>query len=100
METIFDFDSEIQEIASNLKQVKGYLDCEKIIIHNIQKQLENGYDDKSIENYLGKLGEQIEQRIEVNQNAADCTNYRYVDGFINVLLKMPFWKSWIKTINM
>ncbi len=35
METIIDFDNEIQEIISNLKQVKGYLDCEKIIIHHI-----------------------------------------------------------------
>ena len=34
-----DFDSETIEITNKLKQVEGYLDCEKIIVHNIKNRL-------------------------------------------------------------
>jgi len=39
---VIDFDLEVTEITTNLKQVRGYFDCEKIIIHNIKKQLNKG----------------------------------------------------------
>lgn len=66
-----DFNTEILEITNDLKKDEGYLDCEKVIIHNLRKQLERGYDDKSILNYLGELRKQNESRIGVNQNAYD-----------------------------
>ena len=94
-----DFNTEILEIINDLKKVEGYLDCEKAIIHNLRKQLERGYDDKSILNYLGELRKQIESRIGVNQNAYDSA-MTDTAAFINILLKMSYWRSWMKTINM
>jgi hypothetical protein len=95
-----DFDAETIEITSKLKQVDGYLDCEKIIVHNIQKQLQNGNNDENIVLYLKKLSTWFETKIAANQTNADCTNYRYASGFVDTLLKMPYWKSWMKTIDM
>lgn len=94
-----DFDSETIEITNKLKQVEGYLDCEKIIIYNIKKQLDNGFDDEKIIMYLKKLSACFDKKIEANQDNADCTNYRYTAGFLNTLLKMPYWRSWMKTID-
>lgn len=95
-----DFDLETIEIANKLKQVEGYLDCEKIIIHNIKKQLDKGFDDEKIIVYLKKLSAFLYKKIESNQGSADCSNYRYAAGFVDTLLKMPYWKSWMKTIDM
>jgi hypothetical protein len=95
-----DFDSEITEIASKLKQVEGYLDCEKIIVHNIKKQFENGNTDENIVVYLKKVFVFLSNKIESNQGNANCPNYRYSAGFVNTLLKMPYWKSWMKTIDI
>lgn len=50
-----DFEQETIEITNNLKQVEGNLHCEKIIIHNIKKQLDNGFDEEEIMVYLKKL---------------------------------------------
>lgn len=91
-----DFDLEIIEITNKLKQVEGYLDCEIIIIHNIKKQLDNGFNDEKIIVYLKKLSAWFDKKIEFNQGNADCTNYRYAAGFTDALLKMPYWKRWMK----
>jgi len=94
-----DFDSEAIEITNKLKQVKGYLDCEKIIIRNVQKQLLNGSNDENVILYLRKLSAWFENEITLVQFNADCTNYRYAAGFIDTLLKMSYWKNWIRTID-
>jgi hypothetical protein len=94
-----DFDTEANEITNKLKQVKGYLDCEKIIIRNIQKQLLNGNNDENVILFLRKLSVWFENQITTVQLNADCTNYRYAAGFVDALLKMSYWKSWIKTID-
>ena len=94
-----DFHLETIEIANELKQMEGYLDCEKLINHNIKKQLDNGMDDEKIIVYLKKLSIYFEKKIEINQHNTDCTNYRYAAGFVYTLLKMPYWKSWMKTID-
>lgn len=95
-----DFDVETIEIANKLKLVEGYLDCEKIIIHNIKKQLDKGFDDEKIIVYLKKLSVFLSNKIESNQGNADCSNYRYAAAFVETLLKMPYWRSWMKTIDM
>ena len=95
-----DFNMETIEIDNNLKQVEGYLDCEKIIISNIKKQLDKDLDDEKIIAYLKKLSVFLSKRIESNQANADCRNYRYAAGFVDTLLKMPYWKSWMKTIDI
>jgi len=52
-----DFDLETIEIANKLKQVEGYLDCEKIIIHNIKKQLDKGIAEEKIMVYIVSLSD-------------------------------------------
>jgi len=95
-----DFDREIIEIVNNLNHSEGYLGCEKIIIHNIKKQLDVGFDDENIIDYHKKLSTWFYQKIETNQGNADCSNYRYAAGFVGTLLKMPYWRSWMKSIDM
>jgi len=95
-----DFDMETIEIDNKLKQVEGYLDSEKVIINNIKKQLEKGSDDEKIIDYLKKLSVFLCKKNESNQGNADCSNYRYAAGFVDTLLKMPYWKSWMKTIDI
>ena len=95
-----DFDYEVSEMTPDLQQAEGYLECEKIIVNNVRKHDTRGLDDKVITNYLEKLSTYFKDRIKTLQNTSDCTNYRYVEGFINTLIKMPYWRSWIKTIDM
>lgn len=95
-----DFDLETIEIANKLKQAEGYLDCEKIIIHNIKKQIDKSFDDEKIIVYLKKLSAFLSKKIESNQDNAECSNYRYVAAFVDTLLKMTYWRSWMKTIDM
>ena len=90
-----DFDVEIIEITSKLKQEKGYLDCDRIIIQNIKKQLNEGFDDEKILIYLKKLYGFFNKKIGANQSTADCSNYRYVCGFVETLLKIPYLRRWI-----
>jgi len=42
----------------------------------------------------------FDKKIETTQQNPDYTNYRYASGFVDTLLKMPYWKSWMKTIDM
>lgn len=95
----FDFDRETIEIDHKLKRAEGYLDCEKIIIHNIKKQLDNGLDDEKIIVYLKRLSAWVYEKIEANKGNVDGSNYRYAAGFVETLLKMPYWRSWMKSID-
>jgi hypothetical protein len=95
-----DPDYEISEMTPDLQQAGGYLECEKVIVNNVRKQIIKGFDDKTIVNYLEKLSAYFKDRIKTSQNTSVCTNYRYVEGFINTLIHMPYWRSWIKTIDM
>jgi len=95
-----DFDYEVSEMTPHLQQAEGYLECEKVIVNNVRNHVIKGFDDKVITNYLEKLSTYYKHRIKTSQNTSDCTNYRYVEGFINTLLKIPYWRSWIKTIDM
>ena len=94
-----DFDTETFEISNKLSQVEGYLDCEKIIVQSINKQLENGNKDENIILYLKKISTCLRRKIATNQLNLKCTNYRYAVGFIDTLLKIPYWKNWMKTIE-
>jgi len=88
------------ELSADLKKAEGYLACEKIMIQNIKSQAVNGSDDVSIEKYLETLSSHIEGLIAVHQGGSDCTNYMYAGGFLNILLRTPCWKNWVKTIEM
>jgi len=94
-----DFDGEMTEIAGKLKQVVGYLDCEKIIVNNIRKQLQNGNNDENIILYLKKLSACFDKTVETNKHDANCTNYRFASGFVDTLLRRPYWKSWMNTFE-
>jgi len=95
-----DFDYEISEMTPNLQRAEGYLECEKVIVNNVRKHVIRGLDDKVITNYLAKLSTYFKDRIKTLQHTGNCTNYRYVEGFINMLIKMPYWRIWIKTIGL
>jgi len=94
------FETELPELSMNLKKAEGYLACEKIIIENIKKHADNGCDDVNIKKYLEKLSTHIEHLIAANPGGVDCINYRYAGGFLNILLKTPCWKNWVKTIEI
>lgn len=94
-----DFESEIAEIASKLKPVEGYLNCEKIIVRNIQKQLLTGKNDEKIITYLKDLSAWFNKQMNARQHTDEYINYMYASGFIDTLLKMSYWKNWVKTID-
>lgn len=95
-----DIDCEKKLITEALKQVSGYQDCERIIIQRIRKQLENGADDSSMEDYLKSIASHLEISTAVGGDANVQMNYRYVIGFINTLLRTPSWRSWMQTIQV
>lgn len=95
-----DFEYEIREMTPTLKLAKGYLECERVIINNIRKHIRNGFDDASISEFLKKLLSYFLERIAATKQTNDCINYRYAKGFVNTLIVTPYWRSWIKNINI
>jgi hypothetical protein len=95
-----DFDTEAKVITDELKQAAGYLDCEKVILHHLKKQVTKGCSDATIEAYMKKLFNFFEARIKATQNRADCVNDRYASGFLNTLISTPYWHIWIKASNL
>ena len=82
---------------SKLKNADGYLDCEKVIIHNIKKHLFNGFSESVIEACLKKLLRYFQDLTGKNKDTVDCANYRYAAGFANTLMATPYWHTRIKT---
>jgi hypothetical protein len=93
------FETEMAELSNKLKKAAGYLACEKIILQHIKKHTDNDCDDINIEKHLKKVAAHIDGMITANQDRIDCTNYRYAGGFLNILLRTPRWKNWVKTIE-
>lgn len=50
-----DFENEASEIIGKLKLSDGYLECEKVVIENMKKQLATGYSIAVMEAYLINL---------------------------------------------
>ena len=94
-----DIEHENDLITESLKQVSGYLDCERITIRHIHKQVDNGLSDTSVVNYLKTTILHLENAIDAIEDANVQMNYRYVIGFINTLLRTPAWKSWMQSIQ-
>jgi hypothetical protein len=97
---IINIDPETKEIVSELKLADGYLDCEKIIIHNIKKQFKNGHSAQSVITYLKELLQYFEELIVKNKDTFDCSNYRYTVGFLDTLTRSKYWHSWITSTNL
>ncbi|AXY73871.1 hypothetical protein D3H65_07700 [Paraflavitalea soli] len=95
-----DMDHEISTVTESLRYVSGYLDCEKIIIRNIRKHLENGIDESNIENYLKALIGYLERSTETGEDANKQMNHRFVIGFIYTLLRTSSWRSWVQSIQI
>ena len=95
-----DIDHEKKLIREALKQVSGYMGCEKIIIQRIRMQVEKGADDSNIENYVKSIASDLETLTDTCGDANVQMNYRYVIGFINALLRAPSWKNWMQTIEV
>lgn len=94
------FENEINEISNHLKNVEGYLACEKIIVRNIEKHLHKGCDELKIEQYLKQSSTYMEDIIASKQGGIDYINFKYASGFINELLKTPKWNNWIKLYDL
>jgi hypothetical protein len=83
-----DFDTELDEISSRLKGVKGYMDCEIIILQHIKKQQDDGLDDEAIAVYLEKLSAWLHKKMRIGNAHPDYTNLMFAAGFVDYLLKM------------
>lgn len=95
-----DIDYENSLVTEALKQVSGYLDCEKIIIRHIRKHLESGLHETTIESYLKTVIVYLENATETTGDANVQMNYRFVIGFIYTLLRTPSWRSWVQSIQI
>lgn len=93
------FNTEAQYITEELKQVDGYMACESIIIRNILKHFENGFDEPGVEHYLKKLTLHLGYLIGTCKDNTASINFAFAVGFVNSLLKRPAWKNWVKTIE-
>ena len=94
-----DFEIEAKEITNELKLATDYLDCEKVVLHHLKKQVKKGLTDSAVEAFMKKLLGYFEARIKATQNRADCVNERYESGFLNTLISTPYWHIWIKASN-
>jgi hypothetical protein len=92
-----DVAAEIREIEQDLSMAEGYFACENIITTNIKKHIITGHDDEKITGYLVKLMAWLEQKANAHSPLIDGINYRYAAAYVSTLLKMPYWKTWIKT---
>jgi hypothetical protein len=95
---IIDVVTEIREITGHLKRVEGYLDCEKIVIGNIKKHLERGFDEVCIRFYLDRLAVAIEKQVAAGHDDPLHANYMYAAGFVNILIKTARWQTILTTI--
>lgn len=93
-----DIDYENSLLTAALKQVSGYLDCERIAIRHIRKHMENGLSDPFIEHYLKTIIFHLEDTIEAVEDANMQMNHRFVIGFIHTLLRTPSWKTWMMSL--
>jgi Ni,Fe-hydrogenase III component G len=98
--TTMDLAIEKEQLREALKHISGYVDCEKIIVRQIRKQVEKGFADAVIESNLKSLASHLEATIEACEDANVQMNYRYVIGFVNTLLRAPSWKNWMQTIEV
>lgn len=97
---IIDFETEMAEIIQNLNKAEGYLDCEKVVIFTIKKHIGRELADEHIIQFLERVADYFNNMIKDCQGNTDCTRYRFAGGFIDVLLKMPNWKSWLVTMDL
>ena len=97
--TPINFEKEVSELTNQLKSADGYLDCEKVIINNLKKQLKDGFEVSDIEVYLEKLPKYFDDSIAKNKTLPGI-NYKYANCFVNTLITAPYWHSWIKTIKV
>ena len=95
-----DMNYEQDFIMDALKNVSGYLDCEKIIVWQIRKHVTKGLDDPAIETYLKNIASHLEAMTETCVDANIQMNYRYVIGFVNTLLRTPSWRNWMQAIQV
>jgi hypothetical protein len=95
-----DFEIEKEEIISNLKQVKGYYECDKIILQHICNQILKGHIENEIHKYLNQLIFFFSKFIVTNQDHTNCTNYRYTVAFLDAIIKYPNWYKWISSTHL
>jgi hypothetical protein len=94
-----DMETETKEITPDLQVASSYLECEKVILVNVRKQIERGYDDNSIKDFLKRLYVFFEEKSRYSKQSKEVIHYSYANGIINTLLKTTYWRSWIGCIK-
>lgn len=94
-----DFENEVIELTSELKKADGYLQCEAIILANMQKQADKNNSITFIVSCLKRLQKYFEDKAVINKGNVDCVNYKYAVGFLNTVIATPYWHSWIRATN-
>ena len=95
----YDTDQEQRLIEEELRQVSGYLACEKIAIDHILRHLDNGVHESAMLEYLRSLILHLETALAETDDARVQTNYRFVIGFLYTLLRTPAWKRWLISLQ-
>lgn len=91
------FDNETKEITAGLQKADGYLECESLLIKNIQKHAEKGIPISSIEQYLRQLYAHFNNKAAIEAGSPAGINYGYATAFLQTVIATPYWKSWIIT---
>lgn len=94
-----DFENEIGRITPDLISADSYLECERVIIANIRKHIQDGQPDPVIEDFLNKLMTYFEEKIKTAGGNPGSVNYSYARGFLNTLISAPYWHNWIDKVK-
>lgn len=90
------FEKESAEIIAKLKSVTDCLHCEKVILYNVKKQFEKGFDEVLITEYIHKLFLFFEELINLTTDIIDSLNYRHAAFYLTTITTMPYWRNWVK----
>lgn len=93
------FDYEVGELTGVLKSTDGYLDCETIVLANINRQLHNKIAVHTIESYLKQLQKYFEDKSVINKGNEESINNKYAAGFLKTLNNTPYWHCWAMTTD-
>lgn len=94
------FEKESAEIIAKLNLVNYCLDGEKVILYNVKKQFEKGFDEVLITEYIHKLFLLFEELINSTTDFIDSLNYRHAALYLNMIPTTPYWCNWVKAAEI
>ncbi len=94
-----DFETEVRALTGQLNNADGYLECEAIILANMQKPAGTNNSITFIVSYLKILQKYFQYKALIDKDNDECINYKYAVGFLNSVIATPYWHSWIRATN-